>query len=126
MAETWDAMDAEIRSVFPEKELITRQGARKYPTLEAAVLAGRWPTLAESRGKVLFLRTNKPSAPAYLKGHPLLQGRALLQTLNPANPTPLSWSATRVKQDVIQALVKTGYIVRTARLPIRTRAAKTM
>jgi len=55
----------------------SRQGARKYPTLEAAVLAGRWPTLAESRGKVLFLLYNKPSAPAYLKGHPLLQARTL-------------------------------------------------
>jgi hypothetical protein len=113
-AETWDAMDAEIRSVFPEKELITPDKVRgKYPTLEAAVLAGQWPTLAESRGKVLFLLYNKPSAPAYIAGHPLLQGRVLFTNSEPGQPDAAFVERDKGEQDVIRALVKTGYIVRT-------------
>ena len=113
-AETWDAMDAEIRSVFPEKELITPDMVRgKYPTLEAAVLAGQWPTLAESRGKVVFLLYNKPSAPAYLAGHPLLQGRALFTNSEPGQPDAAFVERDKGEQDAISALVKTGYIVRT-------------
>ena len=44
-ASTFDALDAEIRSVFAPKEMITPDQVRgKYPTLEQAVLHGRWPT----------------------------------------------------------------------------------
>jgi hypothetical protein len=41
-----DALDAEIRSVFSEEQIITPDDVRgSHPTLEAAVLAGGWPTL---------------------------------------------------------------------------------
>lgn len=113
-AETWNALDAEIRSVFPAKELITPDQVRgKYPTLEAAVLAGAWPTLAESRGKVLFLLYNRPSAPAYLEGHPLLQGRVLFTNSEPGKPDAAFVERDKGSQDEIRALVKSGYLVRT-------------
>ncbi len=49
---TFDALDAEIRSVFPPEELVTPDDVRgSYDTLNAAVLAGNWPTLASARGK---------------------------------------------------------------------------
>ena len=55
-ASTLDALVGEIRSVFSEDRLITPDKIRgRYDTLEQAVLAGNWPTLAEARGKVVFL-----------------------------------------------------------------------
>jgi hypothetical protein len=112
-AETWDAMDAEIRSVFPEKEIITPDKVRgRYPTLEAAVLAGQWPTLGQSRGKVVFLLYNRKSGAPYLEGHPMMKGRALFVNGRPGEP-----EAGFVEQDAgkaaeIDALVKKGYLVR--------------
>src|ERR1700759_3665052 len=50
--ETFDALDKEIRSVFSDDEMILPDEVRgRFPTLDAAVRAGNWPTLAESRGK---------------------------------------------------------------------------
>ena len=53
---TFDALDAEIRSVFKPSEMITPDQVRgKHATLEEAVLHNEWPTLAAARGKVVFL-----------------------------------------------------------------------
>src|SRR4051812_46656888 len=53
------AIDREIRSVFRRREVIAPDDVRgERRTLEAAVLQDGWPTLAESRGKVLFLMDN--------------------------------------------------------------------
>ena len=48
-----------------------------HDTLNEAVLAGSWPTLANSRGKVIFLMDQRPVGPIYLAGHPSLRGRVL-------------------------------------------------
>ncbi len=112
-AETWDAMDKEIRSVFPEKEIVTPDKVRgKYATLEEAVLAGKWPTLREARGKVVFLLYNRKSAPDYLKGHAMMKGRVLFVNGRPGEP-----EAGFVEQDAgkaaeIDALAKKGYLIR--------------
>jgi len=51
----YDALDAEIRSVFAARELITPDDVRgDYPTLRQAVLEHGWPTLGASRGRFLF------------------------------------------------------------------------
>jgi hypothetical protein len=112
-AKTWDAMDAEIRSVFPEREIITPDKVRgKFPTLEAAVLAGRWPTLKESRGKVVFLLYNRKSAPAYLADHPMMKGRVLFVNGRPGEPEAAFVEQDSGKAEEIDALVKKGYLVR--------------
>jgi len=75
---TFDALDKEIRSVFPDGDMILPDEVRgTYPTLDAAVHAGGWPTLAKSRGKVIFLMDQKDVGPIYTAGHPVLQGRVL-------------------------------------------------
>jgi hypothetical protein len=75
---TFDALDAEIRSVFLTHELITPDDVRgHFDTLNQAVLAGNWPTLASARGKVIFLMDQRPVGPVYLDGHPSLRGRVL-------------------------------------------------
>src|SRR5215469_9266827 len=67
----FDALDAEIRSVFRPGEYITPDEVRgKAATLEAAVLAGGWPTLAKARGRVVFLMDQHKHGPTYAQGHP--------------------------------------------------------
>jgi len=113
-AATWDAMDAEIRSIFKESEMITPDKVRgSFPTLEAAVLAGRgWPTLAESRGKVIFLLYNRKSAPDYLAGHAMMKGRVLFTNGRPGEPEAAFVEQDAGKPDEISALVKKGYLIR--------------
>ena len=73
-AATFDALDAEIRSVFSSSEMIVPDDVRgQYSTLIAAVTAGNWPTLASARGKVIFLMDQRSVSPIYLEGHPSLR-----------------------------------------------------
>jgi Phosphoinositide phospholipase C, Ca2+-dependent len=113
-----DALDAEIRSVFPEQQLLTPTAVRgAHPTLEDAVLTDGWPTLGAARGKVMFFMDNAGHYRTdYLTGHPDLDGRILFTNANPGDP-----DAAFVKRNdplgpnvaVIQDLVRRGYLVRT-------------
>ncbi|MGZ4680894.1 MAG: phosphatidylinositol-specific phospholipase C1-like protein [Acidimicrobiales bacterium] len=113
-----DAVDAEIRSVFSEDQMITPDDVRgSYPTLESAVLSGNgWPTLADSQGKVMFLMDNASKRDLYRAGRPSLEGRVLF-----TNATPGSDDAAFVEMNdplgtntaAIQQLVREGYVVRT-------------
>jgi hypothetical protein len=112
-AATWDAMDVEIRSVFKEREIITPDRVRgSYATLEAAVLAGKWPNLREARGKVIFLLYNRKSAPAYLAGHAMMKRRVLFVNGRPGEPEAGFVEQDSGKAAEIDALVKKGYLVR--------------
>ena len=111
---TFDALDAEIRSVFPPGEIITPDDVRgRYATLERAVLAGHWPTLANSRGKVLFLMDQRPVGPVYLAGHPSLRGRILFTNAEPGEPDAAFIERNDGPAAGIAALVRKGYLVRT-------------
>jgi hypothetical protein len=113
-AATWDAMDAEIRSVFKESEIITPDKVRGgAATLEEAVLAGKWPTMKEARGKVVFLLYNRSSAPAYLEGHAMMKGRVLFVNGRPGEPEAGFVEQDKGTADEISAVVKKGYLVRT-------------
>src|SRR6201995_1142977 len=84
---TFDALDAEIRSVFSPNEMITPDDVRgHYETLNEAVLAGNWPTLASARGKVVFLMDQRTVGPVYLAGHPSLRGRVIFTNSEPGEP----------------------------------------
>jgi hypothetical protein len=95
-----------------------------YPTLEAAVLAGNWPTLEASLGKVLFLMDQKPSGPIYTAGHPSLKGRILFTNSSPGQPDAAFVEENEAPADEINSLVNRGYIVR-ARADENTIAART-
>jgi hypothetical protein len=113
-SDTWNALDTEILSVFHKNEIITPDMVRgKFPTLEAAVLASQWPTLAKARGKVVFLLYIKKSAPAYLAGHPNLDGRVLFTNSDPGQPDAAFVERDNGTPAVIDDLVKKGYLVRT-------------
>jgi hypothetical protein len=110
-------LEKEIRSVFPRRELITPDNVRRPGrTLEQSVLRHGWPTLAASRGKVMFLMDNAGAyRDRYIEGNPSLRGRILFTNSAPGQPDaafverndPVGSAAD------IQALVKRGYVVRT-------------
>lgn len=111
-----DAIDAEIRSVFGADDLITPDDVRgDRDTLEEAVLAGQWPTLAESRGKVMFALDNEDLRQTYAEGHPSLRGRVLFTGSQPGEPEAAFVKLNDPLEDGarIKELVAKGYVVRT-------------
>ena len=111
---TLDSLDAEIRSVFSEDRLITPDKIRgRYDSVEAAVLAGNWPALAEARGKVLFLMDQKNVSALYLAGHPGLRGRILFTNADPGSPDAAFVERNEGSAAEIADLVRRGYLVRT-------------
>jgi len=112
-----DAIDYEIRSVFPPAALITPDDVRgSHATLREAIEQDGWPTLAESRGKVFFCFDNENATKTfYLNGHPSLRGRIMF-----TSSAPPADEAGFVKLNDplgdfarIQEYVGQGYIVRT-------------
>ncbi|SEG53423.1 Phosphoinositide phospholipase C, Ca2+-dependent [Bryocella elongata] len=121
----FDALDAEIRSVFPADEIILPDAVRgSYPTLNAAIKAGHWPTLAESRGKVIFLMDQRPMESVYTEGHPSLKGRVLFTNAVPGEPDAAFTEENAGTKERIDGLVREGYLVR-ARADDSTVAART-
>lgn len=122
---TFDALDAEIRSVFPPDELITPDDVRgHYKTLNKAVLAGNWPTLSRARGKVIFLMDQRPVGPVYLAGHPSLRGRVLFTNAEPGQPDAAFIERNDGPAADISALVRQGYLIR-ARTDSDTKQGRT-
>ena len=121
---TFDALDAEIRSVFAPAELIVPDDVRgSYETLSQAVLAGNWPNLASARGKVIFLMDQRPVGPVYLAGHPSLRGRVLFTNAEPGEPDAAFIERNDGPASEITALVRQGYLVR-ARTDSDTKEAR--
>jgi hypothetical protein len=124
-AATFDALDAEIRSVFLPNEMIAPDQVRgKHPTLEEAVLNHEWPTLAATLGKVIFLMDQRPVGPVYLEGHPALRGRIIFTNAEPGQPDCAFTEQNEGTQEAIAALVRKGYLVRT-RTDADTKEART-
>jgi len=126
-AAAWDALDAEIRSVFDEGRLITPDQVRGgHATLREGVLAGGWPTLGQARGKVFFALDEGPEKVAsYAQGRPSLEGRAMFVNTDEASPAAayLTLNDPVAEQDRIRAAVRQGFIVRT-RADADTREAR--
>jgi hypothetical protein len=112
-----DALDAEIRSVLDDDQLITPDDVRgRAPTLEAAILDHGWPTLAEARGRFVFALDNENRIrDAYVAGHPSLRGRVLFTSSPPGTPEAAFVKLNDPVADGarIGDLVTRGYVVRT-------------
>jgi hypothetical protein len=112
--ETFDALDAEIRSVFPPAETIVPDDVRgQHETLEEAVLTTGWPTLDRCRGKVIFLLDQRRVGPMYLQGHPSLKGRVLFTNSTPGTPDAAFVEMNNPETGQIPELVRKGYLIRT-------------
>lgn len=112
-----DALDAEIRSIFRDRQIIEPDDVRgRHKTLEEAVLDDRWPTLRAARGRVLFSLIN-PGQPRddYIAGRPSLEGRVMFTNSTPGQPDAAFFNIDDAVTDGerIQELVAAGYLVRT-------------
>jgi hypothetical protein len=122
---TFDALDAEIRSVFSPNEMVTPDDVRgHYDTLNEAVLAGNWPSLANARGKVVFLMDQRAVGPVYLAGHPSLRGRVIFTNSEPGEPDAAFLERNEGPAADIASLVRKGYLIR-ARTDSDTKEART-
>jgi Phosphoinositide phospholipase C, Ca2+-dependent len=136
-SETFDALDAEIRSVFSPNEMITPDEVRgSYDTLPEAIRStgaassasgkktGGWPTLANARGKVIFLMDQRPVEQVYTQGHPSLRGRIIFTNAVPGAPDAAFTEENDGTKAEIDALARQGYLIRT-RTDDGTEAART-
>jgi hypothetical protein len=115
-AETFDRLDAEVRSVFPPQETIVPDDVRgQHKALEEAILTSGWPTLESARGKVIFLLDQRRVGPLYTKGHPSLEGRVFFTNAQPGTPDAAFIEANDSASDpnLAPGLVRKGYLVRT-------------
>jgi len=116
-AQALDAIDAEIRSVFTDEQLILPDDVRgDAVTLELAVLERGWPALSEARGRVLFALDNGGAVrDAYVAGHPSLAGRVLFTDSAPGTPEAafIKMNDPLAEPGRIESLVAQGYLVRT-------------
>jgi hypothetical protein len=115
-AAAYDALDAEIRSVFTPDEVITPDLVQgRWPTLRAAVLHGAWPSLGASRGKVLFALDEDPAKVAVYRGaRRSLEGRMVFINTDEASPAAAYLTLNEgADAPRIVADVRAGFLVRT-------------
>ncbi len=117
-AKAMDAADAEIRSVFKPGEVITPDAVRgRHKTLREAVLAGRWPTLKQARGKFMLAVDEGPDVVAVYRGNRKnLEGRMMFINSPSEDASDAAYFTLNEAVELqarIQADVKAGFIVRT-------------
>lgn len=121
-------IDEEIYSVFAREHVITPDDVRgTHATLEEAILESGWPTLAQSRGRVLFALDNTGRhRDEYLRDSDILEGRAMFVSSPPGYPSAgfVKMNNVFTEFDDIQTFVEAGFIVRT-RSDIPNQEAKT-
>ncbi|WP_238398487.1 phosphatidylinositol-specific phospholipase C1-like protein [Edaphobacter sp. 12200R-103] len=112
--QVFDALDAEVRSVFKPGEYITPDEVRGHSaTLIDAIGKGGWPTLAKARGRVIFLLDQRKVEGIYTENHPSLKGRVFFTNAEPGKPDAAFTEQNNGSKETIDALVKQGYLVRT-------------
>lgn len=120
-------VDEEILEVFDRSHIITPDEVRgSYTTLQDAVLSTGWPTLAESRGRILFALDNTGRhRDDYLSLSQNLEGQVMFVSSHLGEPTAgfVKMNDILTQFDQIQEFVKEGLIIRT-RSDIPTQEAR--
>jgi hypothetical protein len=113
----FDALDAEILSVFSRDEIVTPDSVQgSSPTLREAVLEHGWPTLGATRGKFLFaLDEEGDKIKAYQGGRKSLEGRVMFVNAPEDSPAAAYLTLNEALTDTahITKDVELGYLVRT-------------
>lgn len=115
-AELLDDLDDEILSVFDEDHVITPDSVRgAAATLREVVTNDGWPTLGDSRGKVLFGLDNAgPVRDLYIDGRPSLDGRMMFADVGSTTAPGAAFFKVNTPSDSsIPGLIADGFIVRT-------------
>ncbi|RUL78435.1 hypothetical protein EKH80_05830 [Dyella choica] len=110
----FDALEREIASVFSADEIISPDQVRgHHASLDEAVRANGWPSLAKARGKLVFLLDQRKVEAIYLEGHPALKGRMMFTNATPGASDAAFTECNECRAQEINALVRRGYLVRT-------------
>lgn len=115
-AQTYQALDAEIRAVMQGK-LVTPDDIRgEFNRLSDAVRRAGWPDIDSLRGKFIFLfDANARQRNLYALGHPSLRGRSMFASYPPDSDE----AAIMVRNEPaaqlaeIRQLIQQGFLVRT-------------
>lgn len=115
--ELYEDLEAEVLSVFPRDRIIAPDDVRgDHADLEEAVLEDGWPTLGESRGKVMFSLVDTGAArETYVEDSPALEDRLFFTSSEPGRPDA---AFVRVDDSLadraeLAALAEAGYLIRT-------------
>jgi len=116
----FEEVDESIRAILGRDKVFAPDDLRgDMPTLEAAALARRWPTVTQARGKFIFLflvpGMNLGAFAPYLDGRPSLQGRMAFVQGRPgmAHTAFMLYDNALTRGGEIRDAVKKGYLVRT-------------
>ncbi len=111
----FDQLDAVLRDGFSEGQIITPDDVRgKAETLREAVTTSGWPTLALSRGRVLFiLHDQGEQRELYSAGHPSQRGRAMFVRSDPSRDDAAALVMDNPRDPKIGPLAEAGYLIRT-------------
>ncbi|PCH94488.1 MAG: hypothetical protein COB85_05570 [Bacteroidetes bacterium] len=118
-ASALDSVDMEIESVFGMmlSNIITPEILKgTYASVNEAVLAGAWPTLAEARGKIFIVAMASSGEKAsYMQSYPGMIGRSMFMfsDVGSAETAFIIKNNPVSDQDTIHELVQAGYMVRT-------------
>ncbi|MEX2332729.1 MAG: phosphatidylinositol-specific phospholipase C1-like protein [Pseudohongiella sp.] len=121
-------VDDEIWQVFARDHVITPDDVRgSHATLNQAIMTDGWPTLADSRGKILFALDNTGRHLGhYLSRSEILAERALFVSAEPGHPASAFLKMNNVIADgeAIKEYAAQGYLIRT-RSDVPTQEART-
>ena len=110
-------LENEVLSVFARDRIITPDDVRgERDTLAEAVTLDGWPTLGDSRGKVMLsLLDRGDSADLYRSGAPALEGRLFFTHADPGAPDAaiVRFDDPIADADAIEQALADGYLVRT-------------
>lgn len=110
-------IDQEILEVFELDQIITPDKVRgSFKTLEEAIRNNGWPTLEESRGKIIFALDNTGHHRSmYLNNTPNLEGRLLFISSEPGEPTAafIKMNDPFSQAELIKSYAADGFLIRT-------------
>jgi hypothetical protein len=116
-AALYEDLEAEVLSVFDRDRIVTPDDVRgSREDLEEAVLEDGWPTVGETRGKVLLSLVDTGAArDTYLEDAPALEGRLFFTSSEPGRPDA---AFLRIDDPIADAgaladAAGAGYLIRT-------------
>jgi hypothetical protein len=117
----WAEIEQEILDIFPRERIFTPDDLTKggsFATLRDAYAANGWPTLGETRGKVMFILFDSgPVRNEYVEGNPTLKGRVMFARGGADTPYGLFRNIDDPTDEenfkAIQDAVLNGFLIRT-------------
>lgn len=118
-AEPWDeenvaAIEKEILQVFPREKLIKPDDVRNgYATLREGVLKSGWPTVGDSRGKIMFMFDQEDFSDAYRGSNKSLVGKLVFTNARDGQQEDAAFiKRNSINSPDIEDLVREGFLVR--------------